>query len=130
VIARTAAALGVAGRWCAITSLALTAGAFIRPAGADALPRGLLAAIVVAGAVQVFLAFRIEFDRVIFEAASSDTAAFERFDQALAAIGLARPRSARLPEERAAGLWRLVKSSGLLLGLQFALATAVVWVSP
>jgi len=94
------------------------------------LPRALLAAIVVSGAMQVYLAFRIEFDRVLFEAASNDTAAFERFDQALAAIGLARPRGARLPGERAAGLLRLVKSSGLLLGLQFALATAAILASP
>ena len=107
----------------------LTAAAFAYPAGGSAALAVLLSAIVAAGAVQAYLAFRIEFDRVIFEAAANDTAAFERFDAALAALDLARRRGGRSPEQRAAALWRLVKCSGIVLGLQFALAVAAVWAS-
>jgi hypothetical protein len=129
VIAKTAAALCVAARWSAAASLVLTAVAFNRLPGDGAALRMLLAAIVAAGAVQAYLAFRIELDRVIFEAAANETAVFERFDAALAAIGLARRAGGRLPEERAAGLWRLVKSGAIVLALQFALAVAAAFLA-
>jgi hypothetical protein len=85
------------------------------------------AAIIAAGALQAYLAFRVEFDRAIFEAAAAGMDTFERFDAALAAFGLARRAPGRPVEERARGLWTLVKCSGSVFMLQAALAGAAVW---
>jgi len=123
VIARTAAALCVANRWLAAASLVLTAAVLVRAEGSM-----VLSAMIAAGAMQVYLAFRIELDRAIFEAIASEAGTFERFDAAAAAIGLSRRPAGRSPEARAKGLWSLVKCSGLVLGLQLALAIAAIWV--
>lgn len=130
MIARTAAALCVAGRWVGAASLLLTAGALMQLPTYGAAHRIVLTAILVAGAGQAYLSFRVELDRLIFEAAANDTAALERFDAARAAIGLGRRAVGRTPEQRAAGLWRLLKASGVVLALQFALAIASVWAAP
>jgi len=84
--------------------------------------------LIAARAVQTYLAFRIELDRAIFEAIANELGTFERFDAAAVAIGLSRRPAGRSPEARAKGLWSLVKCSGLVLGLQLALAVAALWV--
>lgn len=128
MVAKTAAALCVASRWWSAASLLLSAAALAAAARADSPASLMLPAIVLAGAAQAYLAFRIEFDRRIFEAvADSGAEAFSRFDAAMGAIGLARPSAARSAQDRAAGLWRLVRSSGLLVAVQFALALAAMW---
>ena len=53
-------------------------------------------------------------------------ASFDQIDAALGALRLGRRRSGRSPEERAAGVWRLVKFSALVLVMQLALALAAV----
>lgn len=130
MIARTAAALCIASRWFGASSLVLTAGALMQLPAYSVAHRSVLTAIIAVGAVHSYLAFRIELDRVVFEAAAADTAAFEGFDAALAAMNLARRGTVRLPQERAAGLWRLVKASGIVLALQLALTVASIWVAP
>lgn len=122
MIARTAHALCVAARWPAAASLVLTGAALVHLSES----RILLAAVVVAGAVQTYLAFRIEFDRVIFEAIAYDAGSFESFDAALAALGMAGRSAGRPPAQRVAGLRRLLKCSGIVCALQFALAVAAI----
>ena len=113
----------MANRWFAAASLLLTAVAFIRAEGSI-----ISSAMIVAGAVQAYLAFRIELDRAVFEAIANQAGTFEGFDAAAAAIGLSRRPAGRSPEARARGLWSLVKCSGVVLGLQLALAAAALWV--
>ena len=122
MIARTAVALCIANRWFAAASLVLTGAALVHLSES----RPLLATLVVAGGVQAYLAFRIELDRVLFESVASGAACFDQIDAALGALRLGRRRSGRSPEERAAGVWRLVKFSALVLVMQLALALAGV----
>ena len=108
----------------------LTVSAF---ALAGAGPRGAavataaLALIIVIGAVQVYLAVRIEFDRRIFELAAEEPEGFAGFDAALRAMGLQRAsKGERSPEARAAGAAALVRWSGVLLAAQLVLGLAVL----
>jgi hypothetical protein len=129
--ARIASALCAASRWLSAGSLVLTLCAFaIAATGprAGELALAALAPVVALGAVQIYLAARIEFDRAIFEAAAGQPDGFAGFDEALQKLGWNRSASGgRPPEARAAGLATLVKWSGRLLGVQFALALAALW---
>lgn len=88
---------------------------------------GALAVIIVIGAVQIYLAVRIEFDRCIFELAAAEPEGFAGFDAALSKIRLDRkPKGERSPEARAAGLASLVRTSGVLLAAQLILALVVL----
>lgn len=97
-------------------------------ARAGALALAALGLVVALGAVQIYLAARIEFDRAIFEEAAGRAEGFAGFDEARQKLGwMHRAPRDRPPEARAAGLGTLVKWSGWLLGVQFALALAVLW---
>ena len=129
--ARIASALCAASRWLSAGSLALALCAFAIAAtrqGAGELALPALALVVALGAVQIYLAVRIEFDRAIFEASAGQPDGFAGFDEALQKLGWTRNASGgRPPEARAAGLATLVKWCGWLLGAQFALALAALW---
>jgi hypothetical protein len=126
-----ASALCAASRWLSAASLVLMLFAFniaaIEPrAGAHAL--AVFAFVVVLGLAQIYLAVRIEFDRVIFEVATGRPDGFAGFDGALAKLGWKRSSdSERSPAQRAVGLMSLVKWSGWLLGIQFALVLTALW---
>jgi hypothetical protein len=76
-----------------------------------------LGLIIIIGALQIYLAVRIEFDRQIFDLAAGDPEGFAGFDQ-----------SGRSSEARAAGLASLVRWSGVLLAAQLILALVVLTV--
>lgn len=106
--AHTAAALCVASRWVSAASLALTLAAFVISTAA-------LAPVIALGGVQVYLAVRIEFDRRIFELAAGEPDGFSGFDD-----------TGRSPQDRVAGLMRLVRWHGGLLAAQLVLALAAL----
>jgi hypothetical protein len=70
-----------------------------------------LAPVIALGGIQVYLAVRIEFDRRIFELAAGEPDGFTGFDG-----------SSRSPQDRVAGLTRLVRWHGGLLAAQLVLA--------
>lgn len=124
-----AAALCTACRWVSASSLVLVAGALFILSGraAAAVPAlAALTAVVALGAVQVYLAVRIEFDRAAFERAATRADGFVGFDEALAGLGWTRPARVT-PAARAAGLRTLVARSAWLLAAQFVLTLAGVW---
>jgi hypothetical protein len=130
-IASIASALSAASRWLSAGSLTLTLCALAilatRPQAGAGAPLAL-ALVAGLGAAQTYLAVRIEFDRAIFEAAAARPGGFAGFDEALQKLGWSRRASSdRPPEARAAGLGSLVKWSGALLGAQFALLLAALW---
>jgi hypothetical protein len=130
--ARIALALCIASRWLSGPSLVLTALAW---AALVLTPRAvpctaLLLVIVAGGAAQIYIAFRIEFDRRIFDAWAHDTDAdaARRFDTTMRALDLLPPnRNGRADIERVRGVIRLVKSSGWLFSLQVACLVLVGW---
>ncbi|HEX5092687.1 MAG TPA: hypothetical protein VFV84_08375 [Burkholderiales bacterium] len=129
-IAATAAALCTASRWLSAASLVLVGGALallsMRASGVPAL--GAQAAVIALGAVQVYLAIRIEFDRAVFARAAASPAGFAGFDEALASLGWARGTpGTRTPESRTSGLHALVRRSAWLLCAQFTLVLASLW---
>jgi hypothetical protein len=108
-----------------ITISAFAVGGAFPPGGAVA--TAALALIIVIGAVQVYLAVRIEFDGRIFELAGAQPDGFAGFDAALRNLGLGRePNGDRSPEMRAAGLASLVRTSGALVAVQLALGIVVL----
>lgn len=124
-------ALCAACRWLSAASLmlvlvalfALATRAQSRPAAAAA-----LALVVALGAVQVYLAVRIEFDRAIFARAAQRPGGFAGFDEALQELGWRRrPVAERTPADRAAGLRTLVAWAAGLLAAQLALELAALW---
>ena len=131
-VARSAAALCVASRCIGVGSLALLLFSlwWLYSDTAGNLPRAIaLSLAAIAGAGQIYLALRIEFDRRIFEAfARSDDAGRADFDRSLTVLGLRSeaPRD-RTMLERARGLASLVKVSGYLLVVQFLLSLAAAW---
>ncbi len=131
-VARTAAALCVASRCIAVGSVALLSFAlwWLYADAATNVPRGIaLSLAALAGAAQIYLWLRIEFDRRIFEAfASADATAPARFDQSLPLLGLRNgAQSERTMLDRARGLASLVRLSGYLLAMQFLLSLAAAW---
>ena len=129
--ARITSALCGASRWLSAASLVLVLCAFAIAASgarAGAFALAALGLVVALGAVQIYLAVRIEFDRAIFEEAAGRAGGFAGFDEARHRLGWTRGAAGdRPPEARAAGLGALVKWSGWLLGAQFALALAALW---
>jgi hypothetical protein len=86
-----------------------------------------LALIVVIGAAQIYLAMRIEFDRLIFNRVAEAAQGWDGFDQAMHEVGLmARAKAGRPPAARAAGLAKLVRWHAGLLGAQLVLALALI----
>ena len=126
-LARVGAALGVAARWIVLPSLALTALAvcsLVANVQATHVARLAFAAAAGAGLFQLYLAFRIEFDRVVFQhfGGASAAGAAAAFDRAMVALGLTRAGCAdRTMADRVRGLVRLVKHAAFILLLQGAL---------
>jgi hypothetical protein len=121
--ARIAVALCIASRWVSGFSLILTALAWcaLVLAPCEVPCTALLFVVISGGAAQIYLAFRIEFDRRIFEAWAHDmdADAAHRFDTAMRALDLLPPdRSGRASVQRVRGVVRLVKSSGWLLAVK------------
>ena len=129
--ARVASALCAASRWCAAASLLMTLTAFALGAaageGAEVGASAALALVVVIGALQIYLAMRIEFDRRIFERVAEAAQGWDGFDQAMRELGLmAREKAGRPPAARAAGLATLVRWHAGLLAAQLVLALALI----
>jgi len=132
-MARSAVALCVASRWLSGAALVLAAVALsiaqVLPAERIAAAAGL--AVAAAGAVQVYLALRIEFDRQIFGAlagAGEPGEAVKGYDQAMRALKMMPEHKAgRALADRVRGLRSLVRSAGWLFALQLALSLAVAW---
>lgn len=127
--ARVASALCAASRWCAAASLLMTLAAFALGATteAQAASSAALALIIAIGAVQLYLAMRIEFDRRIFDLVAGAPEGWSGFDHAMRELGLMRPAKAgRAPAARAAGLATLVKWHAGLLVAQLVLALALL----
>jgi hypothetical protein len=124
-----ALALCLASRWLSAASLLVTAAAFAAAVAfppASSIAAAALALVLAVGAVQVYLAVRIEFDRVIFDTVR-DAEGWKAFDAALVRLGWARAgTTGRTAEDRAAGLARLVRTSGVLFVAQLVLALVIM----
>ena len=130
-IARCASAACVASRWISGASMGLTVLAlchfYFLPAG-TALAAAAISLAAVAGAAQVYLAVRIEFDRAIFESLAGAAGAADGFDRAAQALGLLSSQKAgRDFVRRSAGVLLLVKIAFLVFLAQLALLVAAVW---
>jgi len=134
-MARSATAACVASRWISGASLGLTVLAlchlYFLPAG-TALAAAAISLAAVAGAAQVYLAVRIEFDRAIFEsfagAAAEAAGAADGFDRAAQALGLlSSGKAGRDFTRRTAGVLSLVKMAFLVFLVQLALLVAAGW---
>lgn len=134
-IARSAVAAATASRWLSGPSLALSALALcflIFPPDLTAPVALALALAAAGGAVQAYIALRIEFDRRIFEEFAGSNAqpvdAAGGFDNAVQALGLLPPdKSGRSMVQRAEGLMSLVRRSGWIFLAQLALLIAARW---
>jgi hypothetical protein len=136
-MARIAAAFCAASRWLSAVALALSGIAlvalYLLPAGS--VPAAVLLSLTAAaGAIQAYLALRIEFDKQIFEAVATRTGAtadaLHAFDVALQSLALPRDGKAGRPlPERVQGLMSLVKSTAWVLAIQFALLILVPWLT-
>ena len=131
-IARSAAAFCVAARWLSLASLALAVLAlgclYLFPT-VNMPAAAMLSLVTAAGAVQAYLALRIEFDRRIFEAFAAHpegaAAAASGFDEAMQSLGMPpKGKAGRTLAERALGALLLVKGAGWIFALQLALAIA------
>lgn len=131
-LARLASAFCIASRWLTAPALGIAGVALslITLGNANSATRSAMAMIVIAGGLQAYLAFRIELDRVVFDAFSvqagalSDTRAF---DEAMLSLVLMRAeRAGRGMPERVRGLVFLVKSAGLVLFVQIAVAIIAI----
>lgn len=131
-VARNMAAACVASRWLIGASLALTVVAAVLSFSGDPgrAASAALSLVVAAGAAQIYLAWRIEFDRRIFQlfAEAPDAAEAARgFERGLEALGHPRKGGERSLGERAAGLKSLVKKAAGILVLQIVLLIAASW---
>jgi hypothetical protein len=127
--ASVAGALCRASRWCAAASLLITATAFAAGIAVEAgrAPAAGLALIVAAGAPQIYLAVRIEFDRRIFDLVAAAPQGWSGFDGAMRELGLMRAdKAGRPPAERVAGLAALVRWHAGLLATQLLLVLVLV----
>lgn len=120
--AQVGVALCSGSRWLSAAALLITLSAFTLAAGLahPATALLILALIIVLGVVQLYLALRIEFDRVIFQAASG-TPAWDAFDAALQGLRWAAHKGERSTTARASGVARLVRASAALLIIQLLL---------
>ena len=126
-LARVGAAFAVGARWILLPSV-IASGVAIWCLGvwspATQVARGALIATGMAGVFQLYLALRIEFDRVVFQYFAADPAehAVSAFDRAMITLGVMRSgRAGRPMRERVRGLLRLVKFSAFVFVLQIAL---------
>ena len=132
-IARCATAACVASRWISGTSIVLTVLAlcslYFLPAG-RALAAAAISLAAAAGAAQVYLAVRIEFDRAIFENfAGTAAGAADGFDRAAQTLGLlSSGKAGRDFTRRTAGVLWLVRMAFLVFLVQLALLVAAAWV--
>ena len=127
-IARSGAALCRGARWPLAFSLGLSllAGLSLMLEPLQAPIAKLV--IVCAGVTQVYLALRIEFDRVVFERFAEDPEGAPTFDAALVQAGWAKsPPQARTMADRVHGMYRFVKIALFVLLLQVGL---VGWTVP
>jgi len=126
-----AGALCAASRWLSAASFVLVLVALFAlatRARSGPAAAGALALVVALGAVQVYLAVRIEFDRAIFARAAERPGGFAGFDEAMQELGWRRrPTAARTPSARTAGLRALVAWVAGLLAAQLALALTALW---
>jgi hypothetical protein len=135
-LARCARAICAGSRWASCASLVLAALAlaflYLEPVGPAA--AATISVAAAAGAVQVYLAARVEFDRMIFQdiaAAAPDAAgAAGAFDAAAREAGLLPERKAgRDLLQRTAGVLALARAIFGVLLLQLALLIAAAWMS-
>lgn len=134
-ISRIAAALCAASRWVVAVAIALTVLAATRllliPPG-DWLTKLGLALVVALGAVQLYLAVRIELDRRLFqrlaESAGVESRALAELDEAMQALRLQSPdRTGRSLADRAQGVLSLIRRLGLVTAVQLAALVLIVW---
>lgn len=135
-LARCASAVCASSRWASCASLVLATLAlvclYLKPV--EPLAAGALSFAAAAGAVQVYLAARVEFDRMILRdiaGTAPDTAgAAGAFDAAAQAAGLLPERKAgRDLVQRTAGVQALAQFIYCVLLLQLALLIAAAWMS-
>jgi len=79
------------------------------------------------GVVQVYLAARVEFDRVIFEALAESPGEAAHFDAAISAGKMHAQETGRTMAQRAAGARRFVIAGGIVFMAQVILAAASAW---
>lgn len=136
-LARCASAICAGSRWASGASLVLAALAlcclYLFPA--EPLVAGAVSFAAAAGAVQVYLAARVEFDRIIFRdiavTGPDVAAAAGAFDAAAHAAGLLPERKmGRDLVQRTCGALALVKTIFFVLVLQLVLLIAAAWMSP
>lgn len=133
--ARCAEALCAGSRWVHGASLGLAAIALWMMYASPSAGRTTLAALSMAagaGALQLYYALRIEFDRRIFAGLASlreDSAeALQAFDQALRELGVSKDgKHGRPLAARALGLTSLVRRSAWVFAAQAVLMLAGVW---
>src|SRR5262249_4897047 len=118
---RIAVALARSARWIAGTAVAVAAALLVGVFAGRPLPTLAVAALslaILSAIAVVYLMFRIELDRSIFEFAAGvgdQSAYFAGFDQSRSQLGLGEAeREARPVSERVQGLVRLVQTMGYL----------------
>lgn len=131
---RIAIALARSARWIGGTAIAVVAALFVGLFAGRPLPTLAALALclaILSGIGVIYLMFRVELDRAIFEAAASvddPGAYFAGFDQSRSQLGLGEAeREARPASERVQGLIRLVRTMGYLFAVQMFFALAGVW---
>lgn len=131
---RIAIALARSARWIGGASVAvavaLLVGLFVgRPL--PTLAALALSLAILSGIAVIYLMFRIEFDRSIFEAAAGESDAnahFAGFDESRSQLGLGEAaREARPVSDRVKGLAGLVRTMGYLFAVQIFFALAGIW---
>ena len=134
-IARIAAALCAASRWLAVAAIAMTVIAAMRLVlfpPESMLGKLGLSLILVFGAMQIYLAVRIEFDRRVFEflaeRGGGEAQLLAQLDGAMRALRLqSEAKLERDLTERAQGLVSLIQRLGWILVGQFTVLAAVAW---
>lgn len=103
----------------------LTVGGLIGLVGSGVvgLQTGLLSgAMALAGLVELYFAFRVALDAVLFRQLARDGADWQSFDGAMTRLGLLPPAKAgRSAEARIAGALRLLRCQAVALAVQVAL---------
>jgi hypothetical protein len=135
-LARCACAICAGSRWASGASLVLAALALgcLYLDGVEPLAAAAISVAAAAGAVQVYLAARVEFDWIIFRhiaaTAPGAAGAVSAFDAAARAAGLLpTPKAGRDLVQRTAGVLSLAQAIFGVLLLQLALLIAAAWMS-
>ena len=131
---RVAIALARSARWIGGTSIAVAAALLVGLFAGRPLPTLAALALclaILSGIAVIYLMFRIELDRTLFEAAASvedQSAYFAGFDQSRSQLGLGEAEpGARPVSERVLGMIQLVRTMGTLFAVQMFFAVAGVW---